>query len=120
MTMADDDAFPAGDIAAGLDLEKLLSQAQAMQEQLMAARDATASQEVVGQSGGGAVKVTVTGGLDFTGVRLDPAVVDPADIPMLEDLVLAAVRDAVARAQALSEAAMGDIDLGKLGGGLLG
>lgn len=110
--MADDGGFP--------DLGKLLEQAQAMQAQFQQARETAAGQEVVGQAGGGAVKVTVTGALEFTDVEIDPAVVDPDDVPMLQDLVLAAVRDALARASALSEEAMGGVDLGELGGGLLG
>jgi DNA-binding YbaB/EbfC family protein len=66
------------------------------------------------------VKVRVTGGMEFRSVHIDPSVVDPNDVSMLEDLVLAAVRDAVARATELSEKAMGSVDLGPLGGGLLG
>lgn len=97
----------------------LLAQAQRMQEQLMEARAATELQEVEGQSGGGMVKVRVTGGMEFRAVTINPAAVDPDDVPMLEDMVLAAVRDAVGKAAKLSEAAMGDIDLG-LGGGLFG
>ena len=104
----------------GPDLGALLKQAQAMQEQFMQARATAAEAEVEGQSGGGMVKVRVTGSMEFLGVTIDPTVVDPGDIPMLEDLVLAAVRDAVARATDLSEKAMGSVDLGPLGGGLLG
>ncbi len=100
-------------------MNELLKQAQKMQEQLAEARAAAESQEVEGQSGGGVVKVRVTGAMDFTGVSIDPSAVDPDDVAMLEDLVLAAVRDAVAKAGALSEQAMGGLDLGGLGG-LLG
>ncbi|MDP8937596.1 MAG: YbaB/EbfC family nucleoid-associated protein [Actinomycetota bacterium] len=100
-------------------MNDLLKQAQKMQEQLQEARAAAESQEVEGQSGGGVVKVRVTGAMDFTGVSIDPSAVDPDDVAMLEDLVLAAVRDAVAKAGALSEQAMGGVDLGGLGG-LLG
>lgn len=100
-------------------MNDLLKQAQRMQEQLQEARAAAESQEVEGQSGGGVVKVRVSGTMDFTGVTIDPSAVDPDDVAMLEDLVLAAVRDAVARAGALSEQAMGNLDLGGLGG-LLG
>ncbi len=100
-------------------MNDLLKQAQKMQEQLQEARAAAESQEVEGQSGGGVVKVRVTGAMDFTGVTIDPSAVDPDDVAMLEDLVLAAIRDAVAKAGALSEQAMGDLDLGGLGG-LLG
>jgi nucleoid-associated protein EbfC len=98
----------------------LLKQAQAMQEQFLQARATAAEAEVEGTAGGGMVKVRVTGGMEFRGVSIDPSVVDPGDVSMLEDLVLAAVRDAVARATELSEKAMGSVDLGPLGGGLLG
>ena len=102
------------------DLGALLKQAQAMQEQFMLARATAAEAEVEGHAGGGMVKVRVSGSMEFLGVTIDPSVVDPSDIALLEDLVLAAVRDAVARATELSDKAMGSIDLGGLGGGLLG
>ena len=100
-------------------MNELLKQAQKMQEQLLAARAEAETQDVEGQAGGGMVKVRVTGGMEFQGVTIDPAAVDPDDVGMLEDLVLAAVRAAVAKAGALSEQAMGNVDLGGLGG-LLG
>ena len=102
------------------DFGQLLKQAQAMQEQFLQARATAAEAEVEGTAGGGMVKVRVTGGMEFRSVSIDPAVVDTSDVGMLEDLVLAAVRDAVARATELSEKAMGSVDLGPLGGGLLG
>ncbi len=102
------------------DFGQLLKQAQAMQEQFLQARATAAEAEVEGTAGGGMVKVRVTGGMEFRSVSIDPSVVDPSDVGMLEDLVLAAVRDAVARATELSEKAMGSVDLGPLGGGLLG
>ena len=66
------------------------------------------------------VRVRVTGGMEFTGVSIDPAAVDPDDVTMLEDLVLAAIRDAVTKAGEISEQAMGGLDLGGLGSGLFG
>jgi DNA-binding YbaB/EbfC family protein len=108
------------------DMSELLKQAQKMQEQLMQARADAAEQEVEGQAGGGVVKVRVTGDMEFRGVTIDPGAVDPADVEMLEDLVLAAIRDAVTRASQVTEDAMGGLDLGALGGpggpggGLLG
>ena len=101
------------------DMGSLLQQAQAMQEQLMQAQAQAAEQVVEGQSGGGAVKVRVTGGMEFRSVSIDPKAVDPDDVSMLEDLVLAALNDAVAQAQDASQAAakdaLGGIDLGGLG-----
>ena len=101
-------------------MNELLKQAQKMQEQLLAARAEAEEKEVEGQSGGGMVKVRVTGGMEFRGVTIDPSAVDPDDVTMLEDLVLAAIRDAVAKAGAVSEQAMGGLDLGGLGSGLFG
>ncbi|MDP9072887.1 MAG: YbaB/EbfC family nucleoid-associated protein [Actinomycetota bacterium] len=91
---------------------------QQMQQQLMDAQEATASTVVTGRSGGGAVVVTVTGGLDFQDVIIDPAAVDPGDVEMLQDLILAAIRDAVAQANALNSKTLGGLGLG--GGGLEG
>ena len=102
------------------DMNALLKQAQQMQEQLMEARASAAEQEVEGQAGGGVVKVRVTGAMEFRSVSIDPAAVDPDDVGMLEDLVLAAIHDAMAKAEKLNESAMGGFDLGGLGGGLLG
>ena len=101
-------------------MNELLKQAQKMQEQLLAARAEAETQEVEGQAGGGMVKVRVTGGMEFQGVTIDPAAVDPDDVTMLEDLILAAIRDAVTKAGQISEQAMGGLDLGGLGSGLLG
>ena len=95
------------------DLGSLLEQAQ----NLMAARAEAAEQLVEGHAGGGVVKVECTAGGDFRRVTIDPKVVDPNDVDMLQDLVLAAIRDAVARAEEVNSSALGD--LGNLGG-LLG
>ena len=96
------------------DMGDLLKQAQKMQEQLMEAQATAAEQVVEGQAGGGVVKVTVTGGMEFRSVTIDPDAVDPDDVAMLEDLVLAAIHDAVAKVNQLSQQAMGGL------GGLLG
>ncbi len=83
----------------------------------MAAQSEAAETVVVGQSGGGAVKVTVTGGMDFHSVAIRPDAVDPLDVPMLEDLVLAALHDAMAKVAEVRQGSLGE--LGDLGG-LLG
>ena len=102
------------------DINSLLKQAQKMQQQLMEAQAQAAEQVVEGVAGGGVVKVTVTGGMEFRSVSIDPAAVDPDDVEMLEDLVLAAIHDAMSKVQDLSQQAMGGLDLGGLGGGLGG
>jgi DNA-binding YbaB/EbfC family protein len=105
-----------GGAEGGLDMGALLGSAMQMQQQLMAAREEAAAQVVEGAAGGGVVRVQVTGGMDFRSVHIDPAAVDPADVGMLEDLVLAALHDAVARANQLQEQAMGGLQLPGLGG----
>jgi DNA-binding YbaB/EbfC family protein len=101
----------------GLDLGALLGQAQAMQQQILDAQAEVAAQVVEGQSGGGVVKVEVTGGWEFRSVAISgDAGTDPEE---LSDLVLAALRDAARRVQELHESSVGDVDLPDLGG-LLG
>lgn len=111
----DDDELP-GDLWP--DLGDLVAQAQDVHAQLLGARAALDRTLVEGQAGGGVVRVVVTGGLDFREVRIDPGAVDPADTEMLQDLVLVAVRDAVARVNELNAKALGGI--GGLGGALGG
>ena len=101
------------------DINSLLQQAQKMQQQLMEAQAQASEQVIEGVAGGGVVKVTVTGGMEFRSVSIDPAAVDPDDVEMLEDLVLAAIHDAMGKVGELSQQAMGGLDLGGLGG-LLG
>lgn len=115
----DDDDEAEGGVAglgaSGFDLGGLLAQAQSMQQQLLDAQAKVAEQTVEGQSGGGVVRVEVTGGFDFRAVTIDPSVVDPGDVEMLQDLVLAAVRDALTKVNELNAQAMGG-----LGGGFGG
>lgn len=111
----DDEEAVGGDAMGGFDLSGLLAQAQSMQQQLLDAQSQVAEQVVEGQAGGGVVKVRVTGGFDFQAVTIDPAVVDPADVEMLQDLVLAAMRDALTKVNELNAQAMGGFG-GALGG----
>lgn len=116
-------ATPPADLGGlgGFDLGGLLSAAQGMQERMAAAAARIASTELVGSAGGGLVEITVNGAWEFRSVRIDPSAIDPDDPSLLEDLVLAALRDAAARVVAENEAAnpMAGLDLGGLGG-LLG
>lgn len=97
------------------DLGGLMEQAQ----QMMANAQQAAEEVVEGSSGGGVVRVQVDGALNFHSVHIDPSVVDPDDVDMLADLVLAALRDAGSQLQEGQSDAMGGLDLGDLGG-LLG
>jgi DNA-binding YbaB/EbfC family protein len=107
--------------SGGFDFNSLLEQAQNMQQQLAEAQASAAKLEVEGVSGGGVVKVRVNGAFEFSAVEIDPKVVDPDDVEMLADLVLAALHDAVAQLNQVQNQEMegfdpGSIDLGALTG----
>ena len=118
LSQGHDDPFAAllgggGGAGGGLDFGALMEQAAALQSQVLAAQEQVAETLVEGVSGGGVVRISVTGGLDFQGVTIDPSAVDPSDVDMLQDLVLAALRHAVEQINELQ--AGGGIDLGGLG-----
>src|ERR1700726_3515087 len=99
------------------DMGGLLAQMQEMQQRLMDVQQTASAQVVEGSAGGGMVTVQVTGGMDIVNVTIDPSVVDPADVEMLQALVLAPMGEAVARANDLNRQALGGLGLG---GGLEG
>lgn len=80
------------------DMMKQFQQMQAKMEQIQAELEQT---EVEGTSGGGMVKVTLNGKMDITGIAIDPEVVDPGDVEMLQDLIIGAVNQAKEKAQQL-------------------
>ena len=104
-------------------MKQMMKQVQQMQADMAAAQDALNQQTVEGSAGGGMVKVVVTGAGEVQSVSINKDVVDPDDVEMLEDLVLAAVGDGLRRAQELQAESLGGVtgglDLGGLGG-LLG
>ncbi|MSW44982.1 MAG: YbaB/EbfC family nucleoid-associated protein [Actinobacteria bacterium] len=102
------------------DINSLLSQALDMQQRMTDAQARAAETEITGRAGGGAVQITITGGMQFLDVTISPTAVDPEDIAMLEDLVLAALNDAFDQLADLQNAAMPALDLGALGGALGG
>ncbi|GAA0245918.1 YbaB/EbfC family nucleoid-associated protein [Spirillospora sp. NPDC000708] len=104
-----------------LNMQELLQQAQAMQEQLFAAQRELAEAEVKGTAGGGLVTATVNGQGEVTGLSIDPKAIDaddPADTAeTIADLVLAAIRDAAREAAELQQEKMGPLAAGLGGGG---
>ncbi len=91
----------------GMNMQNLMRQAQKMQRQMQQAQEELAQAELTGMSGGGMVKVTVSGTSQILGIQIDPEVIDPEEKEMLEDLILAALQDAFGQAQALSQEKMG-------------
>jgi len=77
-----------------VDFASIMQQAQQMQEQMVAAQADQATKTLIGKSGGGQVQVEVNGNGEFQKVSISPEVINPEDAEMLEDLILAAVRDA--------------------------
>jgi DNA-binding YbaB/EbfC family protein len=108
-------------MAKGFDMNKLMQQAQQMQEQMARAQDELASQTVEASAGGGLVTVKATGAGEIREIKIDPKAIDPDDPELLEDLVLAAVNEALRSASALAQTKMGaatglgGLDLGGLG-----
>lgn len=101
-------------------MQQLMKQAQKMQEQLAVAQQELADAQVQGSAGGGLVKATVTGSGDLVSLEISPEAVDPDDIETLQDLVVAAVRDAGREAQELAAEKMGPLTGGMGGLGLPG
>ena len=96
------------DFPGGLpDLSGLLSQLQQFQQQVTEAQEQLGAEEVEGSAGGGAVRIRVSGELSFTSVQIDPRVIAAGEVQVVEDLVLAALRDASAKLQSARQTALG-------------
>jgi DNA-binding YbaB/EbfC family protein len=98
----------------------MLRQVQQMQAAMAQAQQEIAATEVTGSAGGGMVTATVSGNGDLKQIKIDPAAVDPDDVEMLEDLVVAAVTEARRTAEQQAQEKMGAITggLGNLMGGM--
>lgn len=104
-------------------IQQLARQAQKMQDDMAAATEELNAKEYEASAGGNAVKVTVTGQLEVKAIEIEPEVVDPEDVEMLSDLVMAAVNEALRAANKDKEETMekisGGLNLGAMGmGGL--
>jgi DNA-binding YbaB/EbfC family protein len=98
-----------------MNIQKMMKEAQKMQERLAKAQNDLAEQTLEVSSGGGKVNVAVNGAGDITAVKISPDVVDPGDVEMLEDLVLSGIREAQEAARKLQADTMGKVT-GGLGG----
>jgi DNA-binding YbaB/EbfC family protein len=101
-------------------MQQMLAQVQQMQKDMELAQEELKNETVEASAGGGMVTVTVSGDLEIRSVRIDPAAVDPQDVEILADMVLAAANEALRSAQELAASKMGGatsgLDLGNLGG----
>jgi nucleoid-associated protein EbfC len=91
----------------GLDMNKLMQQAQQMQQQMAQAQEQLALEIVESSAGGGLVTVRATGSGDIVEIKIDPKAIDPDDPELLEDMVLAAVNEALRSAQSLAQSKLG-------------
>lgn len=96
-----------GGFGGGAQMQQLMKQAQKMQEQMAKAQEELEEAEIVGESGGGLVQVVVNGKKAVQSVTIKPEAVDPDDIEMLEDLIMAALNNAYEEAGELYEEKMG-------------
>ena len=96
-------------------MQQLLKQAQKMQADMLAAQESLKDELVEASAGGGMVTVQVTGDMVVKSIKIDPEAVDPEDVELLQDMVLAAVNEGMRSAQELAAAKMGGI-AGGLGG----
>ncbi len=100
-------------------MQQMLAQAQKIQQEMLEAQEQLKKETVEASAGGGMVVVTVSGDLEVRSIKIDPEAVDPEDVEMLSDMVLAAVNEALRSAQELAAKKMGGatggLDLGGLG-----
>jgi DNA-binding YbaB/EbfC family protein len=99
------------------DMRQLLKQAQQMQQEMLAAQNELAQQRYEGSAGGGLVTAVVSGSQEVLEIKISPEVVDPSDVEMLEDLVVAAIRQAMENAAAAAAQRLGGLTAGGARGG---
>lgn len=98
-------------------MQQMLKQVQELQAEMAKAQESLKDETLEASAGGGMVKVTITGDLQITGITIDPDAIDPEDREVLQDMVLAAVNEAIRSAQKRAEERMGPLagGLGNLG-----
>ena len=111
---------PGMNMGGGGNMQKQLQQLQAMQAEMEQSQAELAEKEITTTAGGGAVEVTINGNKEITKLNINKDVVDPDDVEMLQDLVMAAVNEAIRQIEELSENAMNEITGGFGGLGIPG
>lgn len=91
--------LPQGYSGKGNDMNSMIRQAQKMQEEMARVQGELEQREFTATSGGGAVEAVITGKKQFKSITLKPEAVDPEDIEMLQDLILAAVNEAISKVE---------------------
>lgn len=104
----------------GMNPQKMMRQMQKMQEDMARVQAELQQESVTASAGGGAVTARVSGGLELLEVTIDPSAVDPEDVELLQDVVVAAVNEAMRSAQQLAQDRLGAITGGLSGMGLPG
>ncbi|MFA6471764.1 MAG: YbaB/EbfC family nucleoid-associated protein [Candidatus Latescibacterota bacterium] len=94
----------------------MVKQAQRLQKQMAELQEDLSKKTVEGSAGGGMVKIIANGRQEILSIKIDPEVVDPEDIELLEDLIVAAIANARENSQAMMEAEMGKLMPGGIGG----
>jgi len=95
-----------------MNIAKMMKQAQQMQKKMGEMQEELAAKEVQASVAGGKVTVVANGAGDVLSIKIDPAVVDPEDIELLEDLILSGVKQAIEQGKAMSQAEMGKLTAG--------
>jgi len=109
--------YPGG--MGGMNVQNMMRQAQQMQQKVQQMQEEVEQREVEASAGGGVVRVVATGKKTIKSIEIKPEAVDPDDVEMLEDLVMAAVNEALLKADAMMQEEMGKITGGLNLGGLL-
>ncbi len=91
----------------GMDLNKMMKQVQKMQSEMLEAQEQLKDEVVEASAGGGMVKLKMTGDLELRELKIDPEAIDPEDAEVLEDMVTAAVNEALRAAQELAQSKLG-------------
>lgn len=121
--MARGGGFPGGRRMGGMggmgNMQQMMRQAQKMQEDMAKLQAELEEREVSASAGGGAVQATVTGKKELKSLTISPDAVDPDDVEMLQDLIIAAVNEAIRSADEMMQTEMGKITGGMNLGGLM-